>query len=167
MGLSPVAGRAIRAEAERKQALANEQKARAAQVSEEKERQFAEEQRRIAVEQGDAAEERARELRGLLYVGDMGKAFHAIQEGNLGLATSLMRKYFDQPRGEDLRGWEWRYLWQLCQPSEHKQLVKAAPVLNCAVFSPDGKLVTAGGWDKTVTVVDMASKVVTNLAQSQ
>src|SRR5262249_728918 len=129
-----------------------------AQQNEAKQRQAAEEQKKTAVDQ-------ARELRRLLYVGDMSKAFHAIKEGNLALATRLMRHYFYQPAGQHLRGWEWRYLWQLCQPSEHKILPNMGQVAKCAIFSPDGKLLATAGLDQTVRVLEVASgKALTNLS---
>jgi WD40 repeat protein/serine/threonine protein kinase len=155
---------AIRAERARRLAQADKQKALTAERNEARQRQAAEEQRKIAVQQRQSAEEHARELRRQLYVGDMSKAFHAIKEGNLGLATSLMRTYFDQPDSEDLRGWEWRYLWQLCQPSEHKILANTGQAVNCAVFSPDGRLLATAGLDQTLRVLEVASgKAVTNL----
>jgi WD40 repeat protein len=146
-------------------AQSSERKSRTAEQNEAKQRQAAEEQREIAVEQRRSAEERARELRRLLYVGDMSKAFQATKEGDLGLANSLMRTYFDQPDGEDLRGWEWRYLWQLCQPSEHKLLANTSRAVNCVVFSPDGALLAMPRLDQTVRVLEVASgKTVTNLS---
>jgi WD40 repeat protein/serine/threonine protein kinase len=140
-------------------------------VRAEHERRVAQEQRKIAVEQRQFADEKrreaddqARELRRLLYVADMNKAFHAIKEGNLGLATSLIRSYFHQPDGEDLRGWEWRYLWQLCQPSEHKILANTGQPVNCGVFSPDGRLIATAGSDQMLRVLEVASgRPVTNL----
>jgi serine/threonine protein kinase/WD40 repeat protein len=148
------------------------QLAQMAELNETKQRQLAEEQRRSAeekkkeaVEQRQSAEERARELRRLLYVGDMSKAFQAIKDGDLRLATSLMTNYFHQPDGEDLRGWEWRYLWQLCQINKHQILAHADQAMNAVVFSPDGKLVATAGSDKIVRVLEVGSyKPVTNLS---
>src|SRR5262249_2355543 len=98
----------------------------------------------------------------------MSQAFHAIKDGNLELATALVTKtnYLNPgPNEEDLRGWEWRYLWQLCQPSEHKRLPNLGQAVNCALFSPDSRLLAAAGPDQTVRVLEVASKeLVTNLS---
>jgi WD40 repeat protein/serine/threonine protein kinase len=143
---------AVRAERARHRAVLAEQ-------SETKQRQLAEEKRQ-------SAEEQARELRRQRYVGDMSQAFHAIKQGNLRLATTLVTNYLNpSPNEEDLRGWEWRYLWQLCQPSQHQIVAKTDQAVNCAVFSPDGKLLAMAGLDQTVTVLEVESgKVVTNLS---
>jgi eukaryotic-like serine/threonine-protein kinase len=56
-----------------------------------------------------------------LYTADMKLAYQAWQEGNLERAQALLRAHLpergreDPSRAGDLRGFEWRYLWQLCQ----------------------------------------------------
>ncbi len=50
-----------------------------------------------------------------LYTADMNLAHQAWQEGNLQRAQELLRAHFPQRGREDLRGFEWRYLWQLCR----------------------------------------------------
>jgi serine/threonine protein kinase/WD40 repeat protein len=151
LGIVATSWQTVRAEHERRQAVANERKARFAEQGEAKQRQVAEEQNRKLRRDG--------------YVGDMSQAFYAIKEGNVRLARTLITNYLNLgPNEEDLRGWEWRYLWQRCQPSEHQMLANIGQVVNCAVFSPDGKLLAMAGSEKAVRVLEVASgRAVTNL----
>src|SRR5439155_18820656 len=50
-----------------------------------------------------------------LYTADMNLAYQAWEEGNLQRAQSLLRLHLPESGREDLRGFEWRYLWQLCR----------------------------------------------------
>jgi eukaryotic-like serine/threonine-protein kinase len=50
-----------------------------------------------------------------LYCADMNLAYQAWEEGNLQRAQSLLLAHLAEPGREDLRGFEWRYLWQLCR----------------------------------------------------
>ena len=103
--------------------------------------------------------QRSEVLRRHLYVAAMGNAFQGVKEGNFGKGAASVEKYLHPAPGEeDLRGFEWRYLWQLCQPSEHRIMESAGRRLNCAVFSPDGKTLAVGGHDTNVTVIDVMSK---------
>ncbi|MCI0542102.1 MAG: protein kinase [Verrucomicrobiales bacterium] len=50
-----------------------------------------------------------------LYTADMRVAQLAWAEGNLQQAQTLLREHLPKASREDLRGFEWRYLWNLCQ----------------------------------------------------
>jgi hypothetical protein len=50
-----------------------------------------------------------------LYTADMNLAHQAWNEGSLQRAQKLLRAHSPQADKEDLRGFEWRYLWKLCQ----------------------------------------------------
>ncbi len=73
-----------------------------------KQRQEAVKQRQEAVRQRDHA-------RRLLYVLDMNLAQRAFESGNVGLGRGLLESYLvaDPAGQEDLRGFEWYYLWRL------------------------------------------------------
>jgi WD40 repeat protein len=77
--------------------------------------QVAERQR----DRAERGEQRAREnelaARRNLYAAEMNVAFQAWRENNLGLALELLERQRPEPHELDLRGWEWRYLWGLCQ----------------------------------------------------
>ncbi len=50
-----------------------------------------------------------------LYTADMSRVYQAWGEGSLQRAEDLLRAHIPQADEEDLRGFEWRYLWQLCR----------------------------------------------------
>jgi WD40 repeat protein len=95
------AWQAIRAtRAEREQASLRET-AQQAQISEAKLRR--------------AAEIEAFAVRLQAYASDMNLVQQALAVDNLGRAQELLDRHRPLPGQRDLRGWEWRYLWQFCQ----------------------------------------------------
>ena len=50
-----------------------------------------------------------------LYTSDMNLAHQAWKEGDLQSAQTLLRAHLPEAGKGDLRGFEWRYLWNLCQ----------------------------------------------------
>ena len=80
------------------------------------------------------------------YIADMGLAQQSILAGNFGRALQLVEKHRPERGQPDLRGFEWRYLWQLCRGSLHSSLPSQdASVLGLAL-SPDGNLVAVGSF---------------------
>lgn len=99
------------------------------------------------------------------YAADMRLAQLAIADSNRELAISLLDKYRpnagsrisnlqSQIQG-DLRGWEWRYLWQLCQGDEHFTLQRYPEGINALAVSADRNLLAVATrrqvalWDLT------------------
>lgn len=90
------------------------------------------------------------------YASDMNLAQRALEANDVGLAVSLLNKHRPNDKSAaDLRHWEWRYLWQLCQSDELFRLHQySVPIMDVAV-SKDGRVlaVQAGGkvvlWDLT------------------
>ena len=83
-------------------------------------------------QQAEAAELAARQR---AYASDMNVAMQALDGSNLGRALDLLNRQRPGPGQKDLRGWEWRYLWQqthsdalftLCQKSEIESLAASA-----------------------------------------
>jgi len=83
-----------------------------------------------------------------LYAAEMLLAYQAWQENNLGLALEVLARHRPAPQEPDLRGWEWRHLWGLCQgdalytvgrPSDD-----AGGFFGLAI-SPDNRLLAAVG----------------------
>jgi eukaryotic-like serine/threonine-protein kinase len=99
------------------------------------------------------------------YASDMRLAQLALAENNRGLAVSLLDKYRPigksetrNPKSEvDLRGWEWRYLWQLCQGDELLTLHRSASRIESLAVSKDGKLLAVATWEE-IALWDLAAR---------
>jgi WD40 repeat protein/tRNA A-37 threonylcarbamoyl transferase component Bud32/cell division protein FtsL len=117
---------------QRKNAEASEQKAVAAQASETKLR-----------EQAQAAELAARRR---AYASDMNVAQQALAGNNLGRALDLLNRQRPQPGQQDLRGWEWRYLWGQTHGDALFTLCKEPAEINSLSVSPDGLSVAIGSY---------------------
>jgi WD40 repeat protein/tRNA A-37 threonylcarbamoyl transferase component Bud32 len=99
---------------------------------------LATEQSKLAIAQSQRADASAFEARQNLYEEDMLLAYHASDEGNLGLALKLLNKHRPAPGQPELRGWEWRYLWGLCQSDELSVFATNGSWVMCVAMSPDG-----------------------------
>jgi len=97
------------------------------------------------------------------YAADMHSAQLAIAGNNRAYAIALLDKYRPMSNSAlrtphsplDLRGWEWRYLWQLCQGDESSTLHHYPGGITALAVSPDGKLLAVATanqvalWDLT------------------
>ena len=72
-------------------------------------------QRDIAREAEHAARQAAETRRQELYAAQVSLAHEAWLAGDLARAQTLLRALRPEPNNTDLRGFEWRYLWRLCQ----------------------------------------------------
>ncbi|MDP6636746.1 MAG: protein kinase [Phycisphaerae bacterium] len=105
-------------------------------------RELAEGQKEIAQQQRDRAEQREQAGRRLLYAAHMNLAMSAWENGNAPVTKRLLAQHEPEPGREDLRSFEWYYLWNLSH-SEKASIIPGR--VSAAAFSPDGKaLVTAG-----------------------
>jgi WD40 repeat protein/tRNA A-37 threonylcarbamoyl transferase component Bud32 len=77
------------------------------------------------------------------YAAEINVALQALEENNLGRARDLLDRQRPKAGEEDLRGFEWRYLWQLCQGDELETFHEDAA--HGAAFSPDGKWFACSG----------------------
>jgi WD40 repeat protein/tRNA A-37 threonylcarbamoyl transferase component Bud32 len=80
-----------------------------------------------------------------LYVADMNLAHEAWQGGDLQRAQTLLRRHLPQPHRDDLRAFEWRYLWKLCQDESRRTFTNFVGPVRSLAFSPDDRLLAAGG----------------------
>jgi sugar lactone lactonase YvrE len=85
-----------------------------------------------------------------LYVSDMNLAQEAYEEGNVQRGLALLERH----RNSEWRGFEWRYLWRLCQQGDALHTLSVHPGgVSAVAFSKDGLLATGdvGGtaklWD--------------------
>ena len=105
-------------------------------------------QRLIA--QQDAAETRLN-----LYAADMAVASQAAENGNFGLARRTLEALRPAPGETDLRGFEWRYLWNLCRGEQLAALSGHEKTVTCTAFSPDGTRLATSSQDGTVRIWDV------------
>ncbi len=98
------------------------------------------------------AEKDAAETRSGLYAADVAVASQAIQNGNFGLARRTLERVRPQAGETDLRGFEWRYLWNLCRGDQLAILTGHTRTVTTAAFSPDGQWLATGSQDGTVKI---------------
>jgi eukaryotic-like serine/threonine-protein kinase len=90
------------------------------------------------------------------YAADMLLAQHALAENNPGLAVGLLDKHRPGGKAEsgkqkteiDLRHWEWRYLWQLCQGDELATLHRYPRSIRALAVSKDGTVLALACGDQ-------------------
>jgi serine/threonine protein kinase/WD40 repeat protein len=105
-----------------------------------------------------AADSERQHSRQLLYAADMNLAQQALNQNNLGRVRRLLDRHRPQPGEEDLRGWEWRYLWQLTRNTAIVTLTNR-PVRGFSVsFSPDGRRLAVGWYDGCVELWDVPNR---------
>jgi WD40 repeat protein/tRNA A-37 threonylcarbamoyl transferase component Bud32 len=100
------------------------------------------------------AETYGREMSVDLYAADINLAAHAIAQGDYGLGRRTLAGLKPKPGREDLRGFEWRYLWNLSRGDQSATLTGHAWTITCAAYSPDGKLLASGSQDGSVKIWD-------------
>jgi WD40 repeat protein len=114
------------------------------------------------------AEGAAADTRHHLYAADTELAYQRFAAGDIGRARRLLEAHRPEPGSgqEDLRGWEWRYLWERCRGEEERTLARhrgAVPALDC---SPDGRWVASGDLYGELRILDRTNDrevLVTNL----
>ena len=124
---------------QRQKAEANEQRALAAQAEETKLREQADTARQQAEVEELAARQRA-------YASDMNVAAQALAGNNLGRALDLLNRQRPQPGQKDLRGWEWRYLWQQTRSDALSTLCHESGEINSLATSSDGNWLAIGAY---------------------
>jgi len=78
------------------------------------------------------------------YIADVNLAQRSLEEGNYGRAVQLLDKHRPAQGEPDLRGFEWRHLWQVSRGDEHETLPDQGSPVQCLAVSPSGEWVAVG-----------------------
>ena len=93
------------------------------------------------------------------YASDMNLAQRALEADEVGLALSLLNKHRPTSKSAtDLRHWEWRYLWQLCQPDMSFSLRRDSARIDAVAISQGGRLLAVPTGGSKVTLWDLTAK---------
>lgn len=96
--------------------------------------------------------------RRLLYAADLNLAQRALEQNNLGRARRLLDRHRPKVGETDLRGWEWRYLWQLTRSDAVWSLTNR-PVRGSDVsLSPSGTWLAVGWYDGRLDLWDVPAR---------
>jgi serine/threonine protein kinase/WD40 repeat protein len=79
------------------------------------------------------------------YASDINLIQQALATSNLGRARELLDRQRPESGQQDLRGWEYRYLWQLCQSEASGVLCQEPNEIWSLSVSNDGALAAIGG----------------------
>ena len=78
------------------------------------------------------------------YVADINLAQQSLAAGNYGRAVQLLNKHRPARDETDLRGFEWRYLWQLTRGDAHVDFPSSDEPVQAVALSPSGEWLAIG-----------------------
>src|SRR5207244_1512455 len=110
-----------------------------------------------AQQQRVRAEERELTARRYLYNAHLHLAEQAWQSKHLARVLELLEGQRPLEDRDDLRGFEWHYLWQLCHCGHRATLRGHTALIQTIAFAADGKTLASGSEDGSVKLWDMAT----------
>jgi len=98
------------------------------------------------------------EMRQIAYASDMSLAQRALAMNDMGRAQQLLKAHRPARGQVDLRGWEWRYLWQECRNDALGELCRYPPSAASVTYSPDGRMLAVAGAGQFVDIWDVTGR---------
>jgi len=102
--------------------------------------------RRVAVAAQEKETAQRQRTEALAYASDMSLAQQAMAMNDLGRARRLLEDHRPKAGEVDLRGWEWRYLWQQCQSDALGEVCRYPGSVTSVAYSPDGRVLAVAGY---------------------
>ncbi len=115
------------------------------------------------------ADEKAAELatqeakaRQRAYISDINLVQRVLRQSNVGRARRILHSHVPETSQEDLRDWEWRYLWQLCQSQAEQMVANIGESIWRLDASSDGRWVASAhirNGQTTLSLIDLETQV--------
>jgi WD40 repeat protein/serine/threonine protein kinase len=116
-------------------------------------------QRKIALQKAECASREVDRSRRLVYAADMSLAQQAWDAGDTGRAHDILERQWPEDGREDLRGFEWRYLWGHCRDGSRQTLPGHKYEVTSLAFSADSSTLVTSGWSNPgVRIWDLAAQ---------